>query len=94
MINSALTSVAPNSALQNPPPQQRAAQTDLSARNPEIAGGGAQEEATGNGIAHMVRLSISFEAAVEQSKQIKAELAEQLFGIANDEPHCVLAVLS
>ena len=93
MINSALSSVAANSALQNRPPQQRADQADLSTRNPEISSGDAQDEAAGNGIAHMVRLSISFETAIEQSKQIKAGLSEQPFSIANDEPHFVLALL-
>lgn len=89
MINSALSGVSALQTYENRPAR---AEIDLSPRNPEISDGGGQD-APERGIANLVRLNISFETAIEQSKAIKDQLSAQLFGIANDEPHYIAALL-
>lgn len=90
MINSALSGV---SALQTSQNRATRAEIDLSPRNPEISEGGGQDERE-TSIANLVRLNITVETALEQARQIKTQLAEQPFSIANDEPHFVFALVS
>ena len=98
MINLPLGSSAAASTLRNGLPSQRPAppaqaDLDLTARNPEIAGRNP-EEAGGTGIASLVQLNLSFEAALQQAQQIKSLLSLQPFSIANEEPNDILTLVA
>ncbi len=90
MINTALSGVGTTSAFHNRPAQQS---VNNAPRNQDFIENDAQSGPE-TSIANLVRLNISFETAIEQARQISAQLLQQPFSIANDEPQFVTALVS
>jgi hypothetical protein len=96
MINLPLGSSAAPSTLSNGIPSRESSSSsqsnlDLKARNTQVSERPSQETL---GIASLVQLNLSMEEAMAQAAQIKSQLLEQFFSIANEDPQDIVALLS